>query len=49
MRHRRRTYTFLFAAYLQGMFMDVTEAASLSEAKRLFRHLGVHYDLVEAV
>jgi hypothetical protein len=39
----------LFAAYVGGMFVDMVEATSLREAKRLFKYLEIRYDLVEAV
>lgn len=49
MKHKTRTYRFMFAAYLKGVFVELTEARNLSEAKRLFKYHGVLFDQVESV
>ena len=46
---KRQPYKFMFAAYLGGMFVDMVEAVDLSEAKRLFKYLGVSFDHAERV
>lgn len=49
MKHKSRSYKFLFAAYLRGLFIDIVEAGSLNEAKKLLKYQNISFDRVESI